>query len=87
MASRSFAASATISTTGGGCGAECGVARASVLRALVGANGAVSLATAPELEIGEGKLRLVGLGDRLNERKKTKLKTLTRTGRSCCACP
>ena len=69
MASRSFAASATISTTGGGCGAECGVARAPVLRALAGASGAASLATAPELEIGEERLRLAGLGDRLNERK------------------
>ena len=70
MASRSFAASAMMSTTGGGCGAECGVARAPVLRALVGASGAASLATAPELEIGKGKLRLAGLGDRLNEHNK-----------------
>jgi len=62
MASRSFVASATISTTGGGCGAECGVARAQVLRALVGASGAASLAMAPELEIGEERLRLAGLG-------------------------
>ena len=31
------------------------------------------MATAPELEIGEGKLRLVGLGDRLmNTENKTK---------------
>ena len=70
MASRSFAASATISTTGGGCGAEYSVARAMVLRALVGASGAASLATAPKLEIGEGKLRLAGLGDRSNEHNK-----------------
>ena len=73
MASRSFVASATISMTGGGCGAECGVARAPVLRALVSASGAASLATAPELKIGEGRLRLAGLGDQLNEdRNKTK---------------
>ena len=70
MASRSYAASATMSTTGGGCGAECGVARAPVLRALVGASGAASLATAPELEIREGKLGLVGLGERSNEHNK-----------------
>ena len=68
MASRSFAASATMSTTGGACSAECGVARATVLRALVGASRDASLATAPELEIGEGKLRLAGQGDRLKER-------------------
>jgi len=63
MASRSFAASATMSMTGGGCGAECGVARIPVLRALVSASGAASLATVPELEIGEGRVRLAGLGE------------------------
>jgi len=46
---------------------HCGVARAPVLRAFAGAIGAASLATAPELEIGEKRLRLAGLGDRLNE--------------------
>ena len=45
----------------------CGVARAPVLRALAGASGATSLATAPELEIGEERLRLAGLGERSNE--------------------
>ena len=47
----------------------CGVAGAPVLRALAGASGAASLATAPELEIGEERLRLAGLGDRLKECK------------------
>ena len=45
----------------------CGVVRAPVLRALAGVRGATSLATAPELEIGEGKLRLARLGERSNE--------------------
>ena len=70
MASRSFAASATMSTTGGGYDVECSMEQALVLRALVGASGAASLAMAPELEIGEGKPRLAGLGDRLIEHKK-----------------
>ena len=65
----------------------CGVARAPVLRALAGTSGAASLAKALELEIGEERLRLAGLGDRLNERKKIKPKPLTRTGRSYCVCP
>ena len=47
----------------------CGVARAPVLRALAGASVAASLATAPELEIGEERLKIAGLGDRLNKRK------------------
>ena len=51
----------------------CGVARTPVLRALAGVSGAASLSTAPELEIGEERLGLAGLGDRLNEAKnKTK---------------
>ena len=60
IASRSFAASATISTTGGGCGAVCGMAHAPVLRALVGASGAASLAMASELEIEEEMLKSAG---------------------------
>ena len=67
MASRSFAASDSISTTGESCGAECGVAPALVLRALAGASRAASLATASELEIGEERQRLAGLGERSNE--------------------
>ena len=63
----SFAASATMSTMGRGCGAVCGVARAPVLRALVGASGAASLAMAPELVIGEEALKSAGLGGQLNE--------------------
>ena len=62
IASWSFAASATMSTTGWGCGAVCGVARAPVLRALVGASWAASLAMAPELVIGEEALKSAGLG-------------------------
>src|SRR6185312_9864772 len=49
IASWSLAASATMSMTGRGCGAVCGVARAPVLRALVDASGAASLVMAPEL--------------------------------------
>ena len=47
----------------------CGEARTLVLRALAGVSGAASLATAPELEIREGRLRLAGFEDRLNECK------------------
>ena len=45
----------------------CGVARAPVLRALVGASGAASLEMAPELVIGEEALKSAGLGGQLNE--------------------
>ena len=65
----------------------CGVAHAPVLRALTDASGTVSLATVPGLEIGEGKLRLAGTGSQQNKWKRTKLRTLTQTGHSCCACP
>jgi hypothetical protein len=47
----------------------CGVARAPVLRALVGASGAKSLEMAPKLVIGEEALKSAGLGGRLNERE------------------
>ena len=47
---------------GRGCGAVCGVARAPVLRALVGASWAASLAMAPELVIGEEALKSAALG-------------------------
>jgi hypothetical protein len=67
IASWSFAAFATMSTTGRGCGAVCGVARAPVLRALVRASGAASLAMAPELVIGEEALKSAGSGGLLNE--------------------
>jgi hypothetical protein len=59
--------SATISMTGRGCGAVCVAARDPVLRALTGASGAASLAAAPELEIGGGRLRLAGLRERSNK--------------------
>ena len=48
-------------------GLRCRVARAPVLRALVGASRAASLAMAPELVIGEEALKSVGLGGQLNE--------------------
>ena len=45
----------------------CGIEHAPVLRALVGASWAASLAMAPELVIGEEALKSVGLGGQLKE--------------------
>ena len=85
IASRSFAASATRSTAGRGCGTVCGVLRAPVLRALVGASGTASVATAPGLEIGEQKLRTTRSGNRSNRQQKRNPSPLTRIERSCSA--
>jgi hypothetical protein len=74
MASHSFAAAASRSTAGRGCGAVCGVLRAPVLRALARASYTASLGTAPGLEIKELKLRITGSRNRPNTQQKTKPK-------------
>ena len=65
----------------------CGVLRAPVLRALVGASWTASLAMSPGLEIGEQKLRTIGSRNRANRQQKRNPSPLTRIERSYSACP
>ena len=85
MASRSFAAAASRSKAGRGCGAVCGVLHAPVLRALAGASCTASLATAPGLKIEEHKLRTTGSRNRPNTQRKRNPSLLTRIEHSCSA--